>query len=187
MFADSATGQRLFMRIGKIWLGLGANVAGSWGKPRESLSRAIRELEQRGLATVRRSKFYLTVPLGAGSQPHYVNAVIEVRASIGPAALLRLVKRLERKAGRRLARHWGPRPLDIDILDFGGRRVGRGGPLRPAGRLLLPHPEIAHRGFVLVPLADAAPEWRHPHWGVSARHLLQRGPHMKRGVARAGR
>jgi 2-amino-4-hydroxy-6-hydroxymethyldihydropteridine diphosphokinase len=81
---------------------------------------------------------------------------------------------LERKAGRRAGRPQGPRPLDIDILDYGGRRLGWPGRGRRRARLVLPHPEAHRRAFVLVPLAQVAPHWRHPVLGASARALLDR-------------
>lgn len=175
------------MRIGRIWLALGANIAGPWGGPSESLARAMCELERTGLAIVRRSSLYWTLPMGPGRHPPYANAVVEVRGSIGPGALLRLVKRLERRAGRHMTRRWAPRPLDIDLLDVGGRRLGHGRETRPAGQLQLPHPALALRGFVLVPLSEVAPGWRHPRLGVSAGELLRRNPRMKRGIVRKER
>ena len=120
--------------------------------------------------------------MGHVRQPRYHNAVIGVRGSISPAALLRLVKRLERGAGRRLGVRWGPRALDIDILDFGGRIIGHPARETRPGRLILPHPGIQDRGFVLVPLAEAAPHWRHPILGVSAQTLLDRRPALRRGI-----
>lgn len=173
--------------IGVIWLGLGGNIAGPWGRPSETLGRAIDELEGAGLAIVARSSFYTTEPLGPHRQPRFVNAVVGARGSIGPAALLRLVKGIERRAGRRTAGRWGPRPLDIDILDFTGRRVGSGRNTEVSGRLLLPHPGLSERGFVLAPLAEVAPAWRHPYLGSSARNLLLRSLAMKRGIARLGK
>ena len=99
-------------------------------------------------------------------QPRYLNAVVLVEAYIAPGALLRLLKRIERRAGGRLgARNGGPRPLDIDILDYGGRRIGRPPRRRQRGRLILPHPEMHRRAFVLVPLLEVAPAWRHPRSG----------------------
>jgi 2-amino-4-hydroxy-6-hydroxymethyldihydropteridine diphosphokinase len=108
--------------------------------------------------------------------------VIGIHGSIGPGALLRLLKRLERRAGRRMCGHWKPRPLDLDILDFGGRIIGRRSRNRVAGRLLLPHPELHRRGFVLVPLMAAAPGWRHPVGGAHARQILARTRGLARGV-----
>jgi len=170
------------MRQRAIWLGLGGNIAGAWGPPRSTLARAVREIEAAGFIIVSRSRIYRTLPIGGGRQPSYLNAVVGVRGSMAPAELLRFVKSLEGAAGRRSNGRWGARPLDVDILDFGGRRVGQPGTARLAGRLLLPHPEIAGRGFVLVPLAEAGPDWRHPRLGVGAAALLRRRPWLRRGV-----
>ncbi|MDX2156922.1 MAG: 2-amino-4-hydroxy-6-hydroxymethyldihydropteridine diphosphokinase [Hyphomicrobiaceae bacterium] len=174
-------------RTPTILLSLGANRVGAWGPPQASLSRAVCELEQHGLRLVGLSGLYCTEPVGLRWQPNFLNAVAGFEGSIGPVTLLRLVKRLERAAGRRKGQHMGPRPLDIDILDFRGRQVGRPGPSRIAGRLLLPHPEIAHRAFVLVPLAEVAPGWRHPWLEITARDLLRRIPGGRRGVVAVAR
>jgi 2-amino-4-hydroxy-6-hydroxymethyldihydropteridine diphosphokinase len=109
--------------------------------------------------------------------------VIGMHGSIGPGALLRLLKRLERRAGRKMRGHWKPRPLDLDILDFGGRVIGRGTRNRVEGRLVLPHPELHRRGFVLVPLVAAAPRWRHPVLDAYARRILARAPALRRGIS----
>jgi 2-amino-4-hydroxy-6-hydroxymethyldihydropteridine diphosphokinase len=149
----------------RLILGLGANIAGPWGCPKDTLLRALDALRQQGLDPLHHSAFFRTKPVGGGRQPDYLNAVAVTQARLPPAALLRLVKGLERKAGRRPGRPLGPRPLDIDILDYGGRR---------RARLVLPHPEAHRRAFVLVPLAQLAPHWRHPVLGASARTLLDR-------------
>lgn len=170
-----------------VWLAFGANVAGPWGPPPASIARAIAELGRHGAVLVARSSFYTTAPLGPAGQPAYTNAVAEFVCPWAPAMLLRVAKRLERQAGRRIGRRWGARPLDIDILAFGGRRIGwrarAAGPSRRLQRnLVLPHPELARRGFVLVPLAEIAPHWRHPVYGWTASARLRRDPALRRGV-----
>jgi 2-amino-4-hydroxy-6-hydroxymethyldihydropteridine diphosphokinase len=157
-----------------VLLGLGANIPGRWGPPGATLARAVRELTQAGVRVLRLSDIYSTAPQGTGPQPRYLNAVALVAAPLPPAALLRLLKRIEREAGRGLGRRWGPRPLDIDILDHGGRRIGWLSRRREPGRLVLPHPEMHTRAFVLVPLLQVAPRWRHPVLGLGARTLLAR-------------
>jgi 2-amino-4-hydroxy-6-hydroxymethyldihydropteridine diphosphokinase len=180
------------INIGKIWLSLGANIAGRWGSPEQSFDRAVRELQGRGFAILDRSMCYATLPHGSVRQPVFLNMVISMRGSAGPAALLRLLKAMERRAGRRLGPRWGPRPLDLDILDYGGRILGRPATPRPPGRttpphslgrLVLPHPEMHRRGFVLVPLAAVAPAWRHPRLRAGARQLLGRNPLLRRGIS----
>jgi 2-amino-4-hydroxy-6-hydroxymethyldihydropteridine diphosphokinase len=157
-----------------LLLALGGNLSGPWGDPRATLLRACDELSQAGLRVVRSSKVYATAPLGPGRQAAYLNAVLLMQTDVPPAALLRLVKRIERRGGRRLGSRWGPRCLDIDILDYAGRRVGYRPRRRERGRLVLPHPEMHRRAFVLVPLLEICPHWHHPALGVAGRLLLAR-------------
>ena len=100
-----------------LLLGLGGNLSGPWGSPRETLGRACGELSRAGLRIVRSSRVYATAPLGPGRQAAYLNAVLLIEANLAPAALLRLLKRIERRAGRRFGTRWGPRCLDLDALD----------------------------------------------------------------------
>jgi 2-amino-4-hydroxy-6-hydroxymethyldihydropteridine diphosphokinase len=158
----------------RLLLGLGGNISGAWGQPKDTLLRSLRELSGAGLRPLCCSAFFRSRPLGPRPQPDFVNAVVLTQASRAPAALLRLVKQLERRAGRRPGRAWGPRPLDIDILDYGGRRLGWPPTPERRGRLVLPHPEAHRRAFVLVPLAQVAPRWRHPVLGATAPALLGR-------------
>lgn len=167
-----------------VLISLGSNLAGAWGSPIRSLCRAVAELQKMQIAILRVSALYETEPVGGRWQGHYLNAVIRVKANVAPAALLRMLKRLERRAGRRLGVHWGPRPLDLDIIDFDGRRLGWPPGLRQRGRLVLPHPEAHRRAFVLVPLLDVAPTWRHPVLGLSATTLLADLRTQRRGVRR---
>ena len=167
-----------------IWLGLGANTHGHHGAPLATFYHALCRLERLGLSIFAYSDVFLTKPLGPVRQADFHNAVVGVRGSIGPAALLRLVKGLERDAGRRAGTQWGPRPLDIDILDFGGRILAHPATQTHRGRLCLPHPAISERGFVLLPLSEVAPYWRHPISGRTAASLLairpQSGRHLRR-------
>jgi 2-amino-4-hydroxy-6-hydroxymethyldihydropteridine diphosphokinase len=158
-----------------LLLALGGNLSGPWGDPRATLARACDELSRAGLRIVGSSKAYATAPMGPGRQAPYLNAVLMIEAHVAPAALLRLVKRIERRGGRRFGLHWGPRCLDIDILDYAGRRLGwPSRRRRKRGRLVLPHPEMHRRAFVLVPLLEVCPRWRHPALGVAGRTLLRR-------------
>jgi 2-amino-4-hydroxy-6-hydroxymethyldihydropteridine diphosphokinase len=157
-----------------LLLGLGANIAGPWGSPQETLARALAALAQAGVQELARSRFYRTKPVGGGRQPDFLNAVVATRTRLAPFQLLRLVKGLERQAGRRRGQRSGPRPLDIDILDYGGRRLGWPGARRGHAQLPLPHPELHRRAFVLVPLSEIASGWRHPVLGASASALLGR-------------
>jgi len=168
---------------GHVLLALGANLPGRWGDPLTALRRVVVELANAGLRLMAASHIYTTTPLGPGRQAPYLNAVLMLESHLAPAALLRLLKGLERRAGRRFAPRWGPRCLDIDVLDYAGRRVGRPSRRRERGRLVLPHPELHSRAFVLVPLLEIAPHWRHPVLGVAGRTLLARiAPRKRAGV-----
>jgi 2-amino-4-hydroxy-6-hydroxymethyldihydropteridine diphosphokinase len=162
------------MGVNTLLLALGANLDGPWGSPSETLRRARRELACAGLHILASSHIYDTAPLGPGRQAPYLNAVLQLQAHVAPGALLRLIKRIERCAGRRLGAHWGPRCLDIDILDYGGRQLAWSQRRRQRGRLVLPHPEMHLRAFVLVPLLEVDPHWRHPALAVAGRTLLAR-------------
>ena len=156
-----------------IIIAFGSNRRGLWGNPRQEIAKSLQVLRQNGIDLVALSSCYRTRPVGGGRQPEYLNAVGLFKCSCPPGRLLRELKRVERDAGRtQLSRHWGPRVLDLDLIGHGGRVIGW--PLVPGRRrpLVLPHPEAHRRRFVLQPLLDVAPHWRHPALGVSARRLL---------------
>lgn len=128
------------------------------------------------------SDFYETAAVGRAGQPPYVNAVARVETAMPPEALLRRLKQIERAAGRRGGSPWGPRTLDLDILDYKGRILnwhgGRPGFARAGRRpLVLPHPWIEKRPFVLRPLLDVAPGWRHPVSRKPAQELWRHVAH----------
>lgn len=161
-----------------VLIAFGANKTGPWGTPAQTIERAIYEMNEMGVTTLARSKLYTTSPLGTGFQDQYVNGAIAVKTFLPPLALLRVLKRLERKSGRRGGRPWGPRTLDLDVIEYKGlvlnwdRVSKRAKPCRPGG-LVLPHAQIQERPFVLVPLMDIAPTWRHPVFHKTARQLMQ--------------
>jgi 2-amino-4-hydroxy-6-hydroxymethyldihydropteridine diphosphokinase len=158
---------------------------GRWGGQHATLARALRELEVAGVTVVRSSYVYKTAAVGGGRQPEYLNAVLVAQAGPAPGSLLRLAKQLERRAGRKTTPPMRPRPLDIDILDYGGRRLNSPSRQRERGRLVLPHPLLNGRGFVLVPLMETAPHWSHPTLGCRPRTLMTRlGPGGRRGIRR---
>jgi len=132
------------------YVGLGSNLGG----PREQVLAALRELGALpGCTLVARSSLYATTPVGPIEQPDYVNAVAALTTQLPPLDLLSALQGVEGAHGRRReGSRWGPRTLDLDLLVYGHRR------LREPG-LELPHPEMHRRAFVLVPLAEIAPEW----------------------------
>ena len=163
---------------GKILVGLGANSPGPWGNPVQSLHRALAEIERRGVAVEAVSPLYETAALGAARQPPYVNQVALLATRLPAPSLLRLLKEIERQSGRRGGRPWGARTLDLDIIDYKGLVTGQskrsGVPRDPVRPLVLPHPQIENRPFVLKPLLDVAPNWRHPVTKTSAKELWRR-------------
>lgn len=168
------------------FIALGANLPGKWGVPATTMRQAVQELQSAGVAVVAGSRLHQTRAVGPGLQLPYFNAAIEVRTHATPRALLRILKSIERRAGRRFGRMWGPRSLDLDLLDYDGRLLGDPRRTHRSGQLVLPHPEMHRRAFVLVPLLEIAPDWRHPRLGKTARSLLRRLPlTARRGVGRS--
>jgi 2-amino-4-hydroxy-6-hydroxymethyldihydropteridine diphosphokinase len=130
------------------FIGLGSNLL----DPGQQVTEAIAELSRiPETALVARSRLYRTAPVGPPGQPDYVNAVVCLETRLGPNALLAALHRIEVAHGRRRdGTRWGPRILDLDILLYGDAQIDEPG-------LTIPHPEMARRAFVLVPLADVAP------------------------------
>jgi 2-amino-4-hydroxy-6-hydroxymethyldihydropteridine diphosphokinase len=161
---------------GKVLVALGANCPGPWGTPAQTIAHALGKIERANVAVRAVSPLYETRAVGNARQPVYVNAVALLDTTLSPETLLRVLKQIERDAGRRGGRPWGPRTLDIDVVDYKGRirhwRDGRGDFARAGIRpLVLPHPLAHERPFVLRPLKDIAPGWRHPVLKRSAREL----------------
>jgi 2-amino-4-hydroxy-6-hydroxymethyldihydropteridine diphosphokinase len=166
---------------GLVAVAVGANVAGSWGSPLATIQTALREMEATGIGILAASRIYRTPAMGFSPQPDYLNAVLLVTSPKGPAAIMRSLKAIERKAGRRAAKPWGPRPLDLDLLFSRGTRLGL---RRPGGKrtahqsrpLLLPHPGLEDRAFVLIPLRELAPHFHSPASGRSLTQLVHALP-----------
>jgi 2-amino-4-hydroxy-6-hydroxymethyldihydropteridine diphosphokinase len=131
----------------RVGLGLGANL----GDPAGNLRRAVASLSEAGLVFDALSSLYATPPWGVTDQPDFINACALARTSLPPLALLDLVKATEKALGREETRRWGPRVIDIDILFYDDLRWRD-------DRLTLPHPGLLERAFVLVPLAEIAPD-----------------------------
>ena len=148
------------------WIGLGANL----GAAAETLAAALRALEDApGIGRVEPSPVYRTAPVGDVPQDDYLNAVASVETTLRPLPLLDLLHDIEQRFGRERFVHWGPRTLDLDLLLYGDRVIRH-------PRLTVPHAELHRRAFVLVPLADLAPDLRHPILGETARILRDRLP-----------
>lgn len=174
------------LEAGYCLISLGANTSSLWGWPTATLCRSRVFLLQYGISIVTSSPIYRTRPhSGAGLMPDFYNLVVLARTTLSTGSLLRSLKSIERSAGRRVQPRWSARPLDLDLLDHGGRIINWPALTRLGGPLVLPHPLMHRRGFVLVPLADIAPHWRHPVLGVTAADLLKRDPWLRRGITPA--
>ena len=129
------------------------------------------------------SSFYRTEPVGFRDQPDFWNAVVEIAWTGTPAALLRAVREVERRVGRTPTFVNGPREIDVDILDVGGRR-------RTGSDPILPHPRLNARRFALVPLSEIRPDWADPVSGMGIAELLARlprSPQVRRVARRESR
>jgi 2-amino-4-hydroxy-6-hydroxymethyldihydropteridine diphosphokinase len=156
---------------GGIFIGLGANLQSSvHGAPRNTVVAAMAALEAAGLTIVARSPLYESEPIPVSDQPWYVNAVVEAGSSLTSSALLELLHSVENAFGRVRSVPNAARVLDLDLLDCRGEV--RAGPAAP----ILPHPRLQDRSFVLLPLADIAPAWRHPGSGKSLPELISALP-----------
>jgi len=126
-----------------VYLGLGSNL----GSRARNLSAARRRLREKGFRVLRQSRVLETKPWGVSDQPTFLNQVVEGEWQGTPRALLRAAKEVEREGGRRPTRRWGPRVIDVDVLLFGDERVRQ-------PDLVIPHPRIAERPFVLRSLRE---------------------------------
>lgn len=133
------------------YIALGSNL----GDKEKNLRRALLLLTQQGVEVVRVSSFLSTEPYGVTDQPQFLNAVACVRTSLTPLALLDVLLATELAMGRVRLRHWGERNIDLDLLLYEDVVLD-------TPRLRLPHPDMQNRDFVLLPLAEIAPELKHP-------------------------
>jgi 2-amino-4-hydroxy-6-hydroxymethyldihydropteridine diphosphokinase len=160
-------------------IALGANLPSPAGPPDATLAAALEQIAKLGRITAR-SSLYSTEPVGFADQPRFLNAVIAVETDFAPHPLLDALLSIERVFGRDRSTSVpnGPRSLDLDILLYGDLVL-----TEPA--LEIPHPRLAERAFVLVPLTEIAPDLRMPPSGLTAAQLLANLPHANELLAPA--
>jgi 2-amino-4-hydroxy-6-hydroxymethyldihydropteridine diphosphokinase len=150
-----------------IFVALGSNLHSPLaGPPAATLAWALLRLRAAGLAVERVSAWYASAPVPPSGQPWFVNGVARLAAAPSPGRLLSLLHEIEDAAGRRRAEPNAARPLDLDLIDYEGRVS------LPGAWPVLPHPRLSQRAFVLLPLADVAPAWRHPWTGQGLAELM---------------
>ncbi len=148
-----------------IYLALGANMPSPVGPPAVTLRRALAVMPRHGIEVVAVSPFYRTPAWPNPADPPFVNAVAEVKTQLLPGELLKALMAIEKAFGRVRKSRNEPRTLDLDLIDYGGLASD-------VEQLMLPHPRLHERAFVLRPLADIAPSWRHPDTGEGVLALL---------------
>ncbi|GAB4391028.1 MAG: 2-amino-4-hydroxy-6-hydroxymethyldihydropteridine diphosphokinase [Kiloniellaceae bacterium] len=154
-----------------ILVALGSNlVSAQFRTSEELLAKAIKSLETQGVEAKRRSSWYRSAPVPPSDQPWFVNGVIEVATVLEAPDLLALLHEVEAEYGRIRAERNASRTLDLDLLAYHDQIYD------VAGGLVLPHPRLHERAFVLLPLREIASEWRHPVTGRTAGAMLAELP-----------
>lgn len=174
-------------------LALGGNATSSVGNPAMTLTFALKALGVKGVIIHRVSSFYSNPAFPKGSGPDFVNAVALIDSEYKPAELLDILHQVEADCGRVRTKRWGPRTLDLDLIDVSGRVLpNREVYLRWSGlapeeqsqlapdQLILPHPRLQDRAFVLIPMQELVPEWKHPVSGLTVSEMVNLLPESDR-------
>lgn len=165
-------------------IGIGGNLAGQMDSPSAQVNAAIERISQAGLEVSRSSRLFLTPCFPKGAGPDFVNAAIVCETNRAPAEVMALLHDVEQTAGRSRRTRWEARVIDLDLLGYGDRvlpdldgytawaQLSLDQQMRQTpDQIILPHPRMHERAFVLVPLHDVAPDWRHPVLGVSVAEM----------------
>lgn len=179
----------------QILIALGGNLINQGLSPLDTLRQAIQDIENAGFLVSARSRFYRTPAFPAGGGPDYVNATIQLSVDKALMAedMFRPLAQIELAHGRQRQQRWAGRTLDIDLLAMENRitpnleTFSHWANLAPAlqaqiapSELIVPHPRLHERAFVLAPLVDIAPDWRHPVFGKTAQQMYQALPQAER-------
>lgn len=170
-------------------IALGSNLEADSQSPADNLQASIEGLRDAGLVIRGKSRFFRSPAFPAGTGPDYVNGVIAVETDLSPTDLLAVLHAVEVEAGRVRKKRWSSRVLDLDLLAMGGvvlpdletydywRELPLSEQMQLAPEtLILPHPRLHERGFVLLPLADIAPDWLHPVLKLTVAEMLAKLP-----------
>jgi 2-amino-4-hydroxy-6-hydroxymethyldihydropteridine diphosphokinase len=160
--------------VSRVFIGVGSNLGDREFLIRKAIE-SLRDLPHTVVARV--SSLYDTAPVGVEDQPAYLNAVVWLETSLLPRELLWQLLLIEKRMGRVRTQRWGPRPIDLDLLFYGREIIDE-------PDLTVPHPEAHRRAFVLIPLAEIAPEFIHPGTGEPIRKLLRKldpNPPVRKG------
>ena len=150
----------------KAFLGLGSNL----NSPSRQIKAALKAIAKLpGTQLVCCAPWYQSIAIGPGSQPRYINTVVEIDTVLKPRALLQVLQQVEKRQGRKRIVRWGPRTLDIDILLYAKQTL-------KTQQLRIPHPRLGERNFVLYPMADIAPELSLPDGTPLAKLLANCSP-----------
>jgi 2-amino-4-hydroxy-6-hydroxymethyldihydropteridine diphosphokinase len=159
-----------------IVIGLGANLPSQYGSPRNACGAALELLEKSGIKIIARSPWYESAPVPVSDQPWYVNGVIIIDSEWPPATILKHLLGVETQMGRQRGVRNAARIIDLDLIaygetitDTGQTSIGKNGPD-------IPHPRMHERAFVVLPLRDLLPNWRHPASGQSVNEMASALP-----------
>lgn len=168
---------------------LGGNQPSVAGGPRATVTRAIQRMDEVGLSVRAVSALYQNPAFPAGSGPDYINAAVSIETDLTGDDLLRTLHEIEAEFGRERGTRWGARTVDLDLIALGDMILPtaqiqsewrlltlEAQQMKTPDTLILPHPRLQDRAFVLVPLADIAPEWRHPTLGKTVLEMLSELP-----------